>query len=228
MNFPKNMKKKTTDYLHFINLPLYQDDEMFCVNSDTVLLGMSLPCLKGKTVLDVGTNNGALLLYAAHFGALELSGIDINEKALALAKENLAMNAYPYRELKAVDLRDFKGGPYDVIVCNPPFFCENNKRFNSYKAMAMFEENLPLKELLEHLYRLLKDNGSAYMIFAGRRLAEFYDACKDARFKIMTLRFVYDRNKEEASRFLVHLKKGKMTMIKVLKPFYIEEGEIIM
>ena len=84
---------KTNDYLKYIDLDIAQDDRMFRVNSDTTALGMSLDMMWGKSVLDIGTNNGALLLYAWKKKARRLIGVDIFPEALELAKENVSRYA---------------------------------------------------------------------------------------------------------------------------------------
>ena len=80
---------RQNDYLRYINYPIIQDDKMFKVNSDTVALGMFMDNLNNKTVLDLGTNNGALLLYAHYKKAKKLIGVDIFKEALDLAYENI-------------------------------------------------------------------------------------------------------------------------------------------
>lgn len=219
------MKKKTKDYLKFINVDIYQDDEMFCVNSDTALLGMFMNFPKSKTVLDIGTNNGALLIYANRFSPMLLVGIDIFDEALEIAKENLLMNDIK-AELYNSRLEDFNHESFDVIICNPPFFKEENKRYNYYKEVAMFEGELSLDVLLYNIKRLLKDNGSAFLIYPANRFLEFTLGCEKYGFKLMEIQFVFDSNKEVASRFLVKLKKGKMTSAKILKPVFIKDGKI--
>ena len=47
------------------DIVLYQHKKMFRVNTDTSLLGNYLKVNKEDSVLDIGTNNGALLLYAS-------------------------------------------------------------------------------------------------------------------------------------------------------------------
>ena len=55
----------TKDYLpKHKDIVMYQDDTMFRINTDTMVLGEFLEVYKKDTVLDIGTNNGALLLYA--------------------------------------------------------------------------------------------------------------------------------------------------------------------
>ena len=55
---------RTLDYLPNTNIYLYQDSEMFRINSDTRYLGEFINVKQSEVVLDIGTNNGALLLYA--------------------------------------------------------------------------------------------------------------------------------------------------------------------
>ena len=82
--------KKKTDYLKFIDYEFIQDDKLFKANTDTAFLGMFLDSMKNKSVLDIGTNTGALLLYAHYHGAKYLYGVDIHSRALKTAEKNLA------------------------------------------------------------------------------------------------------------------------------------------
>ena len=85
----------SNDYLPGTKMPIWQDPDMFRINTDTQLLGMFLRIRKGSRVLDIGTNNGALLLYAARLEPAELTGIDPQEKAVLLARRNLPVPLRP-------------------------------------------------------------------------------------------------------------------------------------
>ena len=74
------------------NYKIYQDDEMFCINTDTMVLGEFLEVYKKDVVLEIGTNTGALMLYASRFNPRRLVGIDINERALEIAEKNMELN----------------------------------------------------------------------------------------------------------------------------------------
>ena len=80
---------KTLDYLPNTDVYLYQDSEMFRINSDTRYLGEFLCVKKSDVVLDVGTNNGALLLYANKMGCEKLIGVDINAGAIEICEQNM-------------------------------------------------------------------------------------------------------------------------------------------
>ena len=134
------------DYLKYINYDFKQVDDVFRVSTDTAILGMFLDDLHGKTVLDIGTGSGALLLYAHYHNAGKLIGIDIQKKALELARENIA-NYTDNFELINSRIQDLNIEPVDVVICNPPFFEVGNMRKSDTWNKAMFEETLSLEEI---------------------------------------------------------------------------------
>ena len=215
-----------SDYLKYIDVPFDQDGCRYKVNSDTVALGMFLDPMKNKSVLDIGCNSGALLLYALHKGAKELNGVDIHEDALNCAKRNLQCHTDNYR-LFHCRIQDLDLAKQDVVICNPPFFEMNNVTDDCYLKEAMFEEDLSLNELFEALRRFMKANGEAYIIYQADRFPELYDMCKTHKLKIMKMRFVHDISSKHALRVLLKLKIGPMSKLKVLQPLLIDRGNFI-
>jgi putative methylase len=80
--------------------------------------------IEGKRVLDLGCGTGILAIGAALLGAASVTGVDIDEKALAVARENAALSGTDIGFLVA-DLRDGRCreriDPCDTVVMNPPF-----------------------------------------------------------------------------------------------------------
>ena len=104
------------------DLKIIQDDEMFCINTDTEVLGEFLNIYREDIVLDIGTNTGALLLYASRFHPKKLIGIDINDRAIEIAKRNMELNNVEATLIKA-DGNTFKlDKEADVVIMNPPYF----------------------------------------------------------------------------------------------------------
>lgn len=214
------MKKK--DYLFNSDIAIYQDDEMFKMNSDTRNLGNFLEFKKNNyTILDVGTNNGALLLYASIKNkAKHYYGVDINDKALELAKENLKMNGFDNFTFYHSEFQNLKMEQVDYIVSNPPYFDGDHVSENLDKRKARFAVYLPIEDLIKHSKRLLKDRGSLFLVYPSFKLAQVISCLDKYKFGVTRLEFVYDENKDDALVFLIEARKGMKHYTKVLAPVY--------
>lgn len=76
-----------------------------------------------KRVLDLCTGNGSLAVIAAMaYPEVEVDACDISDDALAVARINVDKHKLGQRiRLFKSDLLDAAKGPYDLIVCNPPY-----------------------------------------------------------------------------------------------------------
>lgn len=68
----------------------------------------------GASVLDVGTGTGVLAIAARKLGASRAVGIDNDEVAIELAKENVALNGVPEVELPEA----LPSGQFDLVLAN--------------------------------------------------------------------------------------------------------------
>ena len=82
--------------------------------------------VEGVKVLDIGTGSGciAIALQKAH-PDWQVTGIDISEEAIAIAKENAKRNHVEV-DFQVADIFDFNGD-FDIVVSNPPYICESEK-----------------------------------------------------------------------------------------------------
>ena len=85
------MENYTYDYINGTDIYLFQHKKMFRINTDTALLAQFMKVKKGERVLDIGTNNGALLLAAHRYAPSYLYGIDIQPEAIAVAEKNMPL-----------------------------------------------------------------------------------------------------------------------------------------
>ena len=209
------------------SIKLYQDDEMFCINTDTQVLGDFLNIYKQDTVLEIGTNNGALLLYASKFNPKKLIGIDINEKAIDLAKKNMEINKITNFELKVADGNTYKDAEVDVIIFNPPYFKtkKDNMANNNYLTLAKHEDNFPLESMIECIDRNLKNNGTLFFLFLTSRLNEVLKLLDKKHIKVKEMKFVYDENKENSNVFMIRAVKNAKEGMIVTKPIIIKRGK---
>lgn len=217
--------KMNNDYLKYINYDFIQNDEVFRVSTDTTVLGMFLSPMKNKSVMDIGTGSGALLLYAHYHGASKFTGIDIQDKALKLADKNISKYTNNYELIKS-NIQDLKHDPVDVVICNPPFFEVGDKRQSDAWNKAMFEETLSLDDMFRAFRKFCKDNGEIYTLYPAERFPELYETIVKYKLKIMRMQFVHDAKRPYAQRVVLKLKIGKMTKVKIEKPIIVDRGSI--
>jgi len=78
-----------------------------------------------KRVLDCGTGSGALLLAVLH-GLPQASGTGIDRSADALAVAHINVDRHQLQDrVRLVESDGWSAlhGPYDLILCNPPYVC---------------------------------------------------------------------------------------------------------
>lgn len=76
--------------------------------------------IKEKNIYDLGCGTGRLAIGAALLGAKEVTGVDIDEKALKVAKNN-AKQAGVEIKWKKADVEDLELPEVDTVIQNPPF-----------------------------------------------------------------------------------------------------------
>lgn len=212
------MSKLRVDYLQ--NHPDYkvvQHEDMYHFNTDTCLLGEFIKINKGDKVLDVGTNNGALLVFIINKGGIAC-GIEINKQALEIAKLTLKENNF---EATLIN-QDFKtylaNEKYDVIVSNPPYFSskeEKQKNQNEHLKIARHEEMLDLKSLCASIANNLKEDGKVYLVHRPNRLDDIEKNLNEVGLYINEYQLVYDYRKKEAKSLLIKASFNKDLKIKL-------------
>lgn len=212
------------DYLpHHKDIKIIQDTDMFCINTDTEVLGEFIEVYREDTVLDIGCNNGALLLYASRFSPKKLIGIDINEKAVELARRNMALNNVSAKILSADGNTFTLEEKASVVIFNPPYFkvIKDEKVKNDYLYLAKHEDNFPLTSMIECINRNLKEGGTLFFLFETKRMMEVVRLLDSKNIKIKEMKFVYDINKENSNVFMIKGVKNSRDGVKVTKPIII-------
>jgi len=146
----------------FWSLPLQVTPEVLIPRADTeVLVEEALKKVTGAAgILDVGTGSGAIAIALAHeLPEARIEAVDISPAALALAEENARRNGVADRmRFRQADLYQLQGGPYDLVVANPPYIPE-----------AEMAELMP--EVRDHEPHLALRGGDADGLAAYRALA---------------------------------------------------------
>lgn len=159
----------------------------------------------GKSVLDVFSYAGGFSAHAAYGGAKKVVSIDISKQAIALCKENVALNNdTPNHEAIAEDafvamqkLID-EGAYFDIVVVDPPSFAKQMDDLpvakKSYKRLASLA------------IQLTKSGGTCVMASCSSRISreEFIDIIEqsfDAHPRIYRLLEKTDHDIDHPIRF---------------------------
>lgn len=130
----------------------------------------------GAQILDIGTGSACIpVALKNELGNAKVTGVDISEGALAIAKENAALNNLDvdFFQVDILNWQNYDWQNYDVIVSNPPYVRESEKKQMETNVLeyepdgALFvDDNNPLifyKTIAEFAQTKLKENG--YLFF---------------------------------------------------------------
>lgn len=164
---------------NFQKFAILQSKEVFRVGTDGVLLGTLANVENAQNILEVGTGTGLIsLMIAQRNVSAKILAIDINEQAVKLAQENFKNS--PFSERLQVELQDFKHfetvEKFDFIVCNPPFFEENNSEKD---VLARQQITLSFRNLIENVAENLSKEGVFSVIIPSETALDFEILAKE-------------------------------------------------
>jgi len=150
------------DHFQFKQFRIQQDRCVLKVGTDGVLLGAWADWSGVQRILDIGTGTGLLALIAAQRNATaHIDAVEIDDAAAGQAAENAAASPWPDRiRVHRMDVRRLRASePYDVIVCNPPFYAGEMDSPDARKGLAKHGGELTFAELVDAVERLLAKDG---------------------------------------------------------------------
>ena len=163
----------------FQKFDIIQHENVFRVGTDGVLLGALCKVENAQRILEVGTGTGLIsLMLAQRNPNAKITALDLNEDAVKLAQENFK-NAL-FSERLNVFHQDFKTfesqKEYDFVVCNPPFFEENN---SVKDILARQQVELTFRNLIEKASKILSSEGIFSVIIPSESAQEFENLAED-------------------------------------------------
>lgn len=213
------------DYFIKPEIRLWQDPEQFCFNTDSFLLARFLRLRHDDTILEIGCNNGALLVWADLMKPARLDGVEIQKASSELARKNQAEFIQTPGTIYNCAVQDLEAGPYSVVFCNPPFFVSGSAKdlLETPRNIARFELKLNLEELVQHSFRLLKSSGRLFLVYRPDRLQEVMVTLKKHKLGARRLQIVYDRRDNEPKTLLIEAVKEFTGDIQILPPAWIQD-----
>ena len=161
-------------YFQFKQFRIEQAQSGMKVTTDGCLFGawvadwIKQQAFEPRRILDIGTGTGLLSLMLAQVTSnTEIDAIEINESAYDEASANFSASPWFDRfNISHRSIQDFKNEqPYDLIICNPPFFKDNLKGNQTNKNQAVHSDTLSIEELVAGIDQLLDNDGIAFVMY---------------------------------------------------------------
>jgi len=148
-------------------------------------------------VLDLGCGTGLLsLLLLQRQRELAVTGLELSPEAMALAKRAAAKNDLTDRLFfHQGDLRDrnaLPAGPFDLAVCNPPYYPVNSGALTGEGARrtARAEADCTLEDICRAARRALRWGGRFCLVHKPERLTDLLCVLREAGLEPKRLRTV--------------------------------------
>jgi tRNA1Val (adenine37-N6)-methyltransferase len=140
-----------------------------------------------KTLLDIGSGTGILMLMLAQKWHGKIHGIEIDATAEKQLTENIQQS--PWKDTCSAFYGDIRTYPlpvaYDFIITNPPFYENQLVSPNSTINLARHSSSLTFEELLQAININLSSKGSFGILLPTERAIFFEKLAKDKGFHLI-------------------------------------------
>ena len=216
------------DELNYEGLKIIQNTEGFCFGIDSVLLTeFARDIKKQNKIVDIGTGTGVLgILLSKKVDAKKIIGIEIQEEVANMAKRSIELNSLEnIFEIINSDINkiNLENNTFDAVVTNPPYkkLGTGIKNKEEKQQISRYETSASLDDWIRVSSKLLKDNGSFYIVYRTDRLTELIETMRKYKLEVKRMRFVYSYINKQSNLVLIKAVKGAGEFLKVEKPLII-------
>lgn len=184
-------------------------------------------------LLDLGAGVGVIgCAIAATHGSLRVDCVEVQPELAALCRQNIARNALGDRvSCYARDARVFADehpGEYGTVVMNPPYFEPGRGRVSATgtRGPARHEMFGTIHELTAAARRLLRHEGTLWVVYPARFFPRLLDALRGSSFALSLMRAVLPRPSEDATTMLIEaVATEKPRELRVAPPLVLRDGD---
>lgn len=159
----------------FKQFTIHQDRCALKVGTDGVLFGAWVDYNGAHRILDIGTGTGVLALIAAQRNATAtIDAVEIDDAAAEQAAENAAASPWSDRvRVHRMDVRRMNAGqPFDLVICNPPYYAGYSTATDERMGLAKHSDELLFPALVAAVDHLLAKTGRFAVIIPLNREQE--------------------------------------------------------
>jgi len=211
----KNMLPENLRAFHCKQFAVWQNEQVFKVGTDGVLLGAWVDVGASSKILEVGTGTGLIaLMIAQRNNQAQITAIDIDEISATIARYNVEESKFAVRvEVVHKSLQNFEqscDAKFDLIVSNPPYFIDSTKSSYTVKNDKRHTSELSQIDLATSAVNLLKNEGELSVILPVVEGNLFVDVCKDVGLYLQRKTVVYPKKSKAAVRLMLSFCKSSV------------------
>lgn len=220
--------ERINDILGYPNLKIYQDSSFFSFSLDSIILAnYSTIRLRDTKIIDFCTGNGVVPLILSKRCNKCIEGVEVQEKLYNLALKSLVENNLENRIFYYnMDVKDFcndknRYNTYDLVLCNPPYFKNNDlssKNLSYEKMIARHEILIDLDTIVACANKILKEHGSLCMVHRTDRLIDVISSFKKYGIEPKRIKYIHENIDKESTLFLIEGQKAGSVGLKIDKP----------
>lgn len=221
------------DDLQCGGLKIIQSPRLFSFGIDAVLLANFARIKPGDIVVDLGTGSGVIpLLLTCKTAASKIYGLEIQHEMADMAQRSVRLNDLEGRvDIIEGDIRkvgDRMGmSSVDAVISNPPYRKAGSGHVSpsDARAIATYELECTLDDVIKAASTLLKNKGRFYMIHRPARLVDAICGMRKAGIEPKRLRMVQPFADKKPTMFLIEGIKGAHPHIDIMPTLIIYEAE---
>lgn len=203
--------ERLDDILGYPNLKIYQNSEFFSFSLDSIVLAnYSTIRLRDKKIMDFCTGNAVIPLILSQRCDKSIEGVEVQKKLYDLGCKSVLYNHLDDQiHLFCEDIKDFSHKPenlnqYDLVLCNPPYFKNNDqstKNLSYEKMVARHEILIDLDGICACAKNILKEHGNFCIVHRTDRLMDVLKSFRKNDIEPKRIKFVHETIDKES--FLV-------------------------
>lgn len=201
-------RKRENNVFRFKQFNVSHSHSTMKVGTDGVLVGAWADVTDARRVLDVGCGCGLIALMVAQRACEAIvDAIDIDPASVEEARANFAASPWADRLRASVaDFNSYNGGPYDLIVANPPFFNNSLLPPDEARRHARHTDTLSLHDLVTNAARMMSHTARLSLITPPDTLDEILFAASLAGLSLTRRCLVIPVEGAEPKRVLTELR----------------------
>ena len=213
-DFPKNLRA-----FHCKQFAVWQNEQVFKVGTDGVLLGAWVDVVSSSRILEVGTGTGLIALMIAQRSCsndnqAQITAIDLDEISAKIAQYNVEESKFS-NQVKVIhkSLQNFEQScdeKFDLIVSNPPYFIDSTKSAYTVKNDKRHTSTLSQIDLATSAVNLLQNDGKLAVILPVVEGKLFVNICRDVGLHLRRRTVVYPKKSKAAVRLLLSFCKSSV------------------